>query len=290
VTPVALLLLAAQGFSGATSCAACHAGIARSQARTRHAGALARAPDGRWAFGAGAQAITYVSQAGEDAYLEHGLSWYRKAGGLALTPGHRDAGGVTYPTFAPDAAILRCFQCHSTGTLRLSEAREILPAEPGVHCESCHGAGGAHAARPAPGNIVSPKRLAAAAINDLCGACHRMPPAAGVATNFENPWNVRHQPVYFSQSACFLRSGGGLSCVSCHDPHQDAAPAGDTKCQECHARPKHAAPRAGGCTECHMPAVSPSPWLRFTNHWIGVYRLEGPGANRLRPLAQGRGR
>ena len=66
---------------------------------------------------------------------------------------------------------------------------------------------------PARDNIINPKRLSAAELNTLCGQCHRMPPARGVATNFENPWNVRHQPVYFSQSACFLKSEGRLSCI-----------------------------------------------------------------------------
>lgn len=281
---VLALLLAAQDFSGSKSCAACHKAIYESQSDTNHARALSK--DGaRFAFGSGAQAVTYVSQADEDHYVEHGLSWYKRANGLAVTPGHTDGKGVRYRTFSPDAAILRCFQCHSTGALRLTRERAVEPGEMGVRCENCHGAGAAHAAKPAADNIANPRRLTAAAVNDLCGNCHRMPPAAGVATNFGNPWNVRHQPVYFSQSACFLKSGGKLSCLSCHSPHDDSPPKGDAKCAECHAAVKHTPAVAGkSCVECHMPAVEPSPLLRFANHWIGVYRLTGAGANRLRPV------
>lgn len=274
-------------FAGAKVCASCHPDQAESQGATHHARALAKAPDGRWAFGAGAQAITYVSQAGEDAYLEHGLSWYRRKDGLDLTPGHREQRGVSYRTFAADSAILRCFNCHSTGALSLKTGWSLDPGEPGVRCESCHGPGAVHAARPSRENIDNPKRRTAAQINDLCGACHRMPPAQGAATNFDNPWNARHQPVYFSQSACFLKSGGKLACLSCHDTHRDTKPLGDAKCAECHPQPRHATPVAGQtCVECHMPAVYPSALLRFANHWIGIYRLAGPSANPLRPLPQ----
>jgi hypothetical protein len=284
---LAFLLFAAQDFAGSKSCGVCHPAVASTQAVSHHAQALARTPDGRWAFGAGAQATSYVSQRDEDTYIEHGLSWYKKSGGLALTPGHITRAGVAYKTFAPNAAILRCFQCHSTGKLKLSESRAIIPAEEGVRCEACHGPGGAHAAKPDRNNITNPKLLSAAALNNLCGQCHRMPPARGVDTNFDNPWNVRHQPVYFSQSACFLKSHGQLSCLRCHNPHQDTKPAADAKCAECHVTPKHTSPVSGGsCVGCHMPLVSLSSLLAFTNHWIGVYRLTGTGANLLRPIQQ----
>lgn len=288
---IAFLLLTAQDFAGARACAVCHSEIATTQEQTLHAKALALGKDLRWAFGAGAQAITYVSQVDEDTYLEHGQSWYKKSGGLALTPGHQGPKGVTYKTFAPDANILRCFQCHSTGKPRINAARAIEPAEAGVRCEACHGAGADHAAAPARENIQNPRRLTAAQVNDQCGQCHRMPPAKGVATNFENPWNVRHQPVYFSQSACFLKSEGKLSCLNCHNPHEDTKVAAEAQCVACHAKPKHQTVVSNKpCVSCHMPVVNPSPLLGFANHWIGVYRLTGPGANLLRPLKQGTGR
>lgn len=282
---VAFLLLTAQDFAGAKSCAVCHSEIAAKQSGTHHAKALSLLPDRRWAFGAGAQAVTYVTQSGEDTYLEHGLSWYKRSGGLALTPGHRTPAGVTYSTFAPDANIIRCFQCHSTGKLAVSATRSIEPAELGVRCEACHGAGGVHAAAPRSDNIANPRRLSAVQVNELCGQCHRMPPAKGVSTNFENAWNVRHQPVYLSQSACFLKSEGKLSCLSCHQPHEDTKPAADAQCATCHAQPKHLSPVLNkSCIACHMPVVRPSPQLGFSNHWIGVYRLTGVGANLLRPV------
>ncbi|MBI3682344.1 MAG: hypothetical protein HY235_18350 [Acidobacteria bacterium] len=239
---------------------------------------------GEWAFGAGAQAVTFVSPLDEDHYLEHGLSWYAASKSMALTPGHRRPDGERYRTFDPGAAILRCFQCHSTGPPRLSGGFRIEPFEAGVQCEACHGPGAAHASSQKP--ILNPKRLAADAINELCGACHRKPAAAGSDTDWSNPWNTRHQPLYLAESSCFRKSAGKLSCFTCHSPHapvsREAAVYGGA-CSGCHARPRHRT-AAGGrvCVSCHMPEVRPSPHLRFANHWIGVYADGKP----LKPIAR----
>jgi hypothetical protein len=185
---------------------------------------------------------------------------------------------VRYPTFGPEARILRCFSCHSTGGLSLGPDFNVQPRELGVRCEACHGPGRAHAAERKP--IRNPASLSAAGINDLCGGCHRMPAPPGVATDWTEPWNVRHQPVYLAESECFERSGGKLSCLACHDPHAPLARGGDAyraKCAGCHSS-AHAQSKTG-CVDCHMPKVSPRAPLRFTNHWIGVY---GEG-DRLRP-------
>lgn len=279
-------------FVGTPVCSGCHSEIAGSQEKTAHAGALRKAGSSpvkaEWAFGSGVQATTFVSQIDEDHYLEHPLSWYARANGLAATPGHEKLPeGARYRTFAPDAAILRCFQCHSTGTPRLAAKRKIEPAELGVRCESCHGPGGEHAGAPQPRNIRNPSRLTASEVNQLCGTCHRMPPAAGVETNWENPWNTRHQPVYLSKSACFLKSDGRLSCLSCHNPHSDAKVDVNQRCARCHEEVKHkTGTGAQSCADCHMPEVRPNEWLAFRNHWIGVYAMPLTQKGSLRPVGQ----
>ena len=63
--------MAAQDFAGSKACAVCHSGIAEAQGKTHHARALRLGADGRWEFGSGAQAVTFVSQVDEDSYLEH---------------------------------------------------------------------------------------------------------------------------------------------------------------------------------------------------------------------------
>lgn len=282
--------MAAGQYAGAAACKGCHPAQHTSQSKSGHARALAPSvapqPD-QWAFGAGEQAITFVSQVDEDYYLEHGLSYYASAKSMALTPGHKSAAGERYRTFDPGAAILRCFQCHSTGPPRLGAGFRIEPAEPGVRCETCHGPGEEHVrlngSRTAIGN---PKRLTAAALNDFCGSCHRKPPAAGDDTNWNNAWNVRHQPLYLSQSRCFLESRGALSCLTCHDPHagvERSAGSYDARCGSCHGGVKHRTAIANAsCSGCHMPAVKPQEHLQFSNHWIGIYAAGKP----LRPIAR----
>jgi hypothetical protein len=257
-----------------------------------------------WAFGSGDQGITFVSQLEQEHYIEFSFSWYAAAGAMALTAGHpgkqpaslSQALGVVYDAFSTPATILACFQCHSTGAAGLGDDFAIRPAELGVRCEVCHGPGQQHVAAVQRGDaekakalIVNPATLPAAKINELCGNCHRVPAAEGRAFDFSNPWHVRHQPPYLSQSRCFRESEGALSCFTCHDPHQklqrNAAGHYNARCAGCHADASaHPALAAGAaapladCIACHMPKVRPQPHLSFTNHWIGIYQGGEGGA------------
>ena len=263
-------------YIGSEACRACHSAQFTSQSKTGHAHALAPATKGspgQWAFGAGAVAITYVSQADEDGYIEHGLSYYASIRSMALTPGHASASDRRYRTFDPVASVLRCFRCHSTGPLTLGPRYSIQPSELGVRCESCHGPGEAHVK--AAGSILNPGKLPAGQINEFCGTCHRKPPESGEETDWTNAWNTRHEPDYLSHATCFRKSGGALTCLTCHDPHQplsQTAASYDKRCVGCHAVVRHrVAVAKQACVGCHMPQVQTGPHLRFTNHWIGVY-------------------
>ncbi len=254
-----------------------------SQSKTGHATALARAGD-LWNFGSGLQAVTPVSRSGPELYKEHGLTKYTRTKREAITPGHKNAEGVPYNLYSPGAEILKCFQCHSTGPLRLDPKTGIQPFETGVRCEVCHGPGGDHAKAPAKSNVFNPKILNGAGINESCGNCHRQPPKPGEDTNWNEPWNARHQPVAFSQSECFRQSNGALTCLTCHDPH-GAKPVRVDACAGCHKAPRHSQPqlvRARSCVSCHMPVVKPSPDLGFANHWIGIYQPGNPLLPRAR--------
>src|SRR5262249_30184489 len=147
-----------------------------SQSKSGHARSLARAPagsPGQWAFGAGAKAITYVSQAGSE-YVEHGSSYYPATRSMAPTPGHAGGADLRFRTLDPTATALRGFQCHSTGPPALAAGDIIQPAELGVRCESCHGPGAAHVkAGGGRGTIRNPAQLSAAQLNVFCGSCHR---------------------------------------------------------------------------------------------------------------------
>ena len=242
-----------------------------------------------WAFGAGRQAVTFVTRVNQDFYVEHYASWYTALKGWAATPGQaairpanfQEAAGVLYPISDPVRGVAGCFECHSTGPVSFHDEGEVSLGEPGVHCEGCHGPGAAHAAKPRTVKITNPGTLSASQLNQFCGRCHRLPAAPGAATDWSYSWNIRHQPVYLNASACFEKSKGKLSCLTCHDPHESAgkkAPAFyNNVCTSCHgnsAPPPRAVCRVkepANCIDCHMPLVSPQAPLRFTNHWIGVY-------------------
>ncbi len=278
-----LAVAAASDYTGAAVCQRCHPAEYSAQSASAHASALApsKPPQpGEWAFGAGAQAITFVSRQDPEHYVELGQTWFRKINGFALTPGHHDRAGVPYRIFDPSAAILRCFACHSTGPLSFDANESVIPYEPGVRCEACHGPTAAHARDPKANPKPDPKQLTADDLNTLCGECHRMPAAAGDATDLHNPWNARHQPLLLAASRCFRESKGHLSCVTCHSPHAalDRRVASyDTVCRNCHSSPRHTQPVAArACADCHMPQARPGPNLAFTNHRIAVYSPDDP--------------
>ena len=280
----ALLLTSAVGqYSGSAACGKCHPKQYSQQSKSGHAGSLSKTADhplaasfseklGEWAFGAGDQAVTFVSRLDDEHYVEHGLTYYARTKQMAATPGHSSTARVKYRTFDPDAAILRCFQCHSTGPLTLAPGSTITPFETGVRCESCHGPGEEHARSRAA--IANPKRLNGMQVNDLCGACHRKI-SKEESTNWNDAWNVRHQPLYFAQSRCFVKSSGRMSCFTCHAPHEAVSRSTSEYskvCASCHEGIRHKTAIASQtCTECHMPVVRLEDTLQFANHWIGVY-------------------
>lgn len=243
-----------------------------------------------WAFGAGQQAVTFVSRINQDWYLENYFTYYPAIRRMEATPGQQSiepkdlpsSAGLVYKGTDEKEGIVHCFRCHSTGPLGTSEGA-IRPSESGVHCEACHGAGSLHAQTANPKLIRNPGTMSASQLNEFCGTCHRLPPPKGVAIDWNVSWNVRHEPVYLSQSACFRNSSGALSCLSCHKPHEalQRDPAYyNNVCRSCHADIHHKDVAMSNCVDCHMPRVSPQPPLRFTNHWIGIYR----SGSKLKPV------
>jgi hypothetical protein len=236
-----------------------------------------------WAFGAGSQAVTFVTRLRNNNYLEHYFSFYTKTHEMGITPGQdatgardlMDAAGKEHQTLD----IAECFYCHSTGPVQITGG-DVRPSENGVRCEACHGPGGEHQRTQGKVPFRNPRDLAASELNDACGKCHRLPVSNTAAFDFDSPWNVRFEPAYLSQSACFLKSAGKLSCLSCHSGHESSKRAPDyynSVCVSCHAS-IHTAASMDNCIGCHMPRTSPRGPLQFTDHWIGIYQ---PG--RLKP-------
>jgi len=235
-----------------------------------------------WAFGAGAQGITPVGRH-QGRWFEHRISWYATPGRPYVTIGHPVAPSPS-PAAAlgiiqPEQTIFRCFNCHATSVKVALAGPDLSEMQPGVTCERCHGPGEAHARAPqAKQSILNPARFPAKAIVEICAECHRAPQQPARTPEIKDPVSVRFQPVGFLASRCF-QSAKDFSCLTCHDPHENARSRNDgfytSRCLGCHApaapaRSDCPRPAQQQCVQCHMPQTSPLPHLRFTDHRIRV--------------------
>jgi hypothetical protein len=249
-----------------------------------------------FAFGSGHHATTLVTLVDPDpmhpVLLEHRLTYFVSTGSVGVTPGqrrvHPSPGTTPEGSTLIAAKAIRCFWCHSTRT-SASDAREstLDPATmiPNVSCERCHGPGHAHvaAARRGAENdelamVLGPGRWTAEDQMRLCGQCHHHPATERAELiRPDNPAIIRFQPVGLMQSRCYTRIQGGVSCVTCHNPHARTSTdriAYETACLGCHQVGGRAAcpvsPRTG-CIDCHMPKRETGQKILFTDHWIRVH-------------------
>jgi tetratricopeptide (TPR) repeat protein len=178
------------------------------------------------------------------------------------------------------------------------------PLPEGIDCQRCHGPGAAHVkAAQTPGAtiqeiravILNPVRLSKARQMEVCEQCHlettsrslpdrirhydQQPfayradqplaafnsyfsrdPEKGRTDNFE----IVNAPYRLRQSQCYLKSGGALTCETCHNPHDlhkgpESAGYYASICMKCHAAAlptqiaAHRHPASNDCVSCHMP-------------------------------------
>jgi hypothetical protein len=161
-----------------------------------------------------------------------------------------------------------CGVCHTTG-YDIDTPTEGMPgivgswAEPGVHCEECHGPGSLHAENPR-GVALDIERDSA-----LCGECHLR--GGSEAVNASGGF-IKHHEQY---EELFQSKHITINCVVCHDPHagvialrkanaEDPAVAVTrTTCENCHheeaaSQNSEVHPAVAECISCHMPRVTKS--------------------------------
>ena len=253
-----------------------------------------------YAFGSGHHATTFVSLTERDPTrpiaLEHRLTYFAHSQSLGLTPGQsltgHAAGNSPRGRIHTNEDTLKCFGCHATVTSdRGPDELDETTLVPNVSCERCHGAGRLHVEAARRGTVDSDSsiqfRLGRWTADEelrLCGSCHRLPSMVQPGSiRVDNPVLVRHQPVGLMQSACYIRSSGALTCLTCHDPHARTSqdrPAYEAICLSCHQSPSQAScpiSARADCLNCHMPRRDVARGMMMTDHWIRI--VPGRGAH-----------
>ncbi|MDQ2949555.1 MAG: peptidylprolyl isomerase, partial [Acidobacteriota bacterium] len=223
------------------------------------------------------------------ALIEGRYAYSPRHNGLVLSPGfepekpsnYEDAlGRVLSPSFE-----VKCLTCHGQ-PITLATGNKG-----GIHCESCHGPALDHVNSLKVGDpgraMVRPPKISDSESIKVCAQCH-----SGL-TDHSDPLPedllVSDQVPALRNSECFIQSGEGLSCIDCHNPHDDSKSAVETStrtCLKCHSqsREQHAAicpiNTTGNCVACHMPSVQ-SNSFRLTDHWIRTHPEQGIKATKL---------
>jgi hypothetical protein len=258
-----------------------------------------------WSMGDGMMGWTFILSSGGNLF-ESRLTYFSSIRSLDLTPGHSSVapqdlehafGNVQSPEI-----VRHCFACHTTAS---SVRNEFDPARatPGITCEACHGPGADHvkamqASQSEKGQeaILDPGVFTPVEMVDFSGACHRAPMDVISARDYV-PINLRFQPYRLSKSRCFGKPDPRITCVACHDPHQQVVQDiefYDAKCLACHtsrgAEPPQSSPglqaasrapackvQSSHCVSCHMPKYKvPQMHGSFTDHDIRIARPGDP--------------
>jgi hypothetical protein len=251
-----------------------------------------------YVIGSGSNGQGYIVQRG-DYLLEAPLSYYSKSKSWALSPGY-ELGDYGFSRTIPTS----CVACHS-GLAQPVPDRVALYREPpfrelAIGCENCHGPGDLHVADRSKGTavssgadptIVNPAKLGRLLADNICMNCHQgsdtrvlQPgrdyldfrpgtPLENAVAIFALPITRESQPAspllehysLMTLSKCYRLSSGRMSCLTCHDPHEqprgEAANYYRQRCLACHAekscssslvaRARRTPP--DDCTGCHMP-------------------------------------
>ncbi len=155
-----------------------------------------------------------------------------------------------------------CGPCHTTGYSYEGNQDGLEGligtwAEPGVHCEECHGPGSLH--------VEYPMSFGADIDRDSeqCGGCHLRGDSEHV--NASGGF-IKHHEQY---EELFQSKHITIDCVVCHDPHdsviqlrKSGEPTTRTSCENCHYDEAQVAKTAEhdhmDCIDCHMPRVTKS--------------------------------
>jgi predicted CXXCH cytochrome family protein len=284
-----------------------------------------------WIVGSGHRSRVYLYRTPSGELYQLPIAWYTQEKKWAMAPGYdrADNDGITR---AVRRECLFCHNAYpevpagSDGHWMPQTFPAKLPE--GTGCQRCHGPAAKHVETMMRGGtdaearatIVNPAKLTPALRDDVCFQCHLLPAVAvfGVrrfdradysfrpgqplgdymlhvdideaGQTREQRFEINHHAYRMRQSPCFTT--GGITCISCHDPHQplkkDTRLASvTTVCLGCHRRHAQKAETvaADDCVTCHMPRRRTQDVVHVVMTDHRIHRRPTPG-DPLAPLAE----
>jgi hypothetical protein len=244
----------------------------------------------RYAFGSPDNYVTLVGpdEQGQPRMLRISYFDSPKGAGWDITSGlePRPARLEDYSGNKLDAddGTPRCLGCHTTNFRAVEDQVGPESADHSIGCEACHGPGGNHVlaveSRFPDTAIVNPKEETSDAVNQMCHRCHGVAHVEAFSGPDDDPAWIRFQSTTMFRSRCYSQSEGKLNCVTCHDPHANAATNSaqyEARCLDCHGAAsddQKSCPVSAshGCIDCHMPRIwVPSTHSFKSDHNIRVH-------------------
>jgi mono/diheme cytochrome c family protein len=247
-----------------------------------------------WIVGSGHRSRVYLYRTASGELYQLPVAWYSQERAWGMAPGYdrADNDGITRTVRRECLFCHNAYPDVPAGSDAHWMPQRFPAAMPeGTGCQRCHGPGGKHVSAAMVGEsnaalraaIVNPARLPPERRDDVCFQCHLQPAVTMIGprrfergdysfrpgealsdymlhVDIDEPgrprdqrFEINHHAYRLRQSLCFIK--GGITCISCHDPHQplkkDPRLANVVStCLGCHER--HTA--SNDCVRCHMPA------------------------------------
>jgi len=279
-----------------------------------------------WIVGSGHRSRVYLYRTPRGELFQLPIAWYTQDKSWGMAPGfdRADNDGVTRVVRRECLFCHNAYPDVPAGS-DTHWSPQVFPAAlpEGTGCQRCHGPGAAHV-RVAMSSgddaqvraaIVNPAKLAPRLRDAVCAQCHLQPAVAMIGPRrFERGdysfrpgepledymlhvdideagrtrdqrFEINHHMYRLQQSACYIK--GGITCISCHDPHQPLK--SDTRlarvttvclgCHQCHDN------ATDDCVSCHMPRRRTQDVVRVVMTDHRIQRRPPPG-DLVAPLAE----
>ena len=139
--------------------------------------------------------------------------------------------------------LQKCINCHTEeSTFETHSVNRVLKINHGIDCEKCHGPGSLHIERHNEKRMLGFRAIINPAKDQdqddmVCYDCHSKKEVDFLEKDDDRMINFTAHSSRLSLSKCFTE--GGITCITCHDPHQkysETINQLNKPCLQCHAK------------------------------------------------------